>query len=207
MRLPCPEPSSHSSCWYNLQISQDLCYPSWHLIENKAIIISSWNINFGKYYTNTIYKWYWVISKDTWFYYRSWRLMLYNCDAREDSWESLGLQGDQTHQSSRKSTRGRTDVEAEAPIFWPPDRKSQIIGKDPDARKDLRQEEKGVTENEMVRWHHWLDGREFEHILGASEGKPGVLQSMGSQRAGYDWASEQQLLQWRPEGPSPPTWL
>ena len=80
---------------------------------------------------------------------------------------------------------GRTDAEAETPIFWPPDRKSQIIGKNPDAEKDLRQEEKGVTENEMVGWHHRL-GHEFEHILGASEGKPGVLQSMGSQRAGYD---------------------
>ena len=50
----------------------------------------------------------------------------------------------------------------------------------------MRQEEKGVTEDEIVGWHHLLDGHEFEHILGASEGKPGVLQSMGSQTAGYD---------------------
>ena len=56
---------------------------------------------------------------------------------------------------------GKTDVEAEAPILWPPDVKS-IIGKDPHAGKDWRQEEKGTTEDEMVGWHHWLDGREFE---------------------------------------------
>ena len=55
---------------------------------------------------------------------------------------------------------GRTD--AEAPILWPPDAKSQLIGKDPDVGKDWGQEEKGMTEDEMVGWHHWLDGDEFE---------------------------------------------
>ena len=57
---------------------------------------------------------------------------------------------------------GRTDVEAEAPILWPPDVKNWLIGKDPDAGKDWRQEEKGMTEHEMVGWHHWLNGHEFE---------------------------------------------
>ena len=57
---------------------------------------------------------------------------------------------------------GRTDVEAETPILWPPDAKNWLIGKDPDAGKDWRQEEKGMTEDEMVGWHHWLDGHEFE---------------------------------------------
>ena len=61
---------------------------------------------------------------------------------------------------------GRTDTEAETPILWPPDAKSQLIGKDPDAGKDWRQEEKGVTEDEMVGWHHWLKGHEFEQALG-----------------------------------------
>ena len=56
---------------------------------------------------------------------------------------------------------GRTDIEAEIPIFWPPDEKFQFIGKDPDAGKDWGQEEKGMTEDEMARWHHWLDGREI----------------------------------------------
>ena len=57
---------------------------------------------------------------------------------------------------------GRTDAEAEAPILWPPDTKSRLIGKDPDAGKDRRQEKKGTTENEMVGWHHPLNGHEFE---------------------------------------------
>ena len=57
---------------------------------------------------------------------------------------------------------GRTDVEAETPILWPSDGKSQLIGKDPDAGKDWRREEKGMTEDEMVVWHHWLNVHEFE---------------------------------------------
>ena len=57
---------------------------------------------------------------------------------------------------------GRTDVEAETPILWPPDAKSQFIWKDSDAGKDWGQEEKGTTEDEMVGWHHRLNGHEFE---------------------------------------------
>ena len=57
---------------------------------------------------------------------------------------------------------GRTDAEAEAPILWPPDAKNQLIGKDPDAAKDWRQEEKGTIEDEMVGYHHRLNGHEFE---------------------------------------------
>ena len=60
----------------------------------------------------------------------------------------------------------RIDAETEAPIIWPPDAKSQLIGKDPDVGKDGRQEEKGVTESEMVGWHHWLNGHEFERSPG-----------------------------------------
>ena len=56
---------------------------------------------------------------------------------------------------------GRTNAEAETPILWPPGMKSWPIWKDPDVGKDWRQEEKGMTEDEMVRWHHWLYGQEF----------------------------------------------
>ena len=59
---------------------------------------------------------------------------------------------------------GRTDAEAEAPIFWPPDVKSWLIRKDPDAGKDWKWEEKSTAEDEMVGWHHWLDGHEFEQL-------------------------------------------
>ena len=65
---------------------------------------------------------------------------------------------------------GRTEAEAETSVLWPPDGKSQLTGKDPDAWKDWRQEEKGTTEDEMVGWHHWLDGHEFEHVLGVGDG-------------------------------------
>ena len=60
---------------------------------------------------------------------------------------------------------GRTDAEAEAPIFWSPDAKSQLIGKDPDSGKHWRQEEKRAMEDEMVGWHHWHNGHEFEKTL------------------------------------------
>ena len=64
---------------------------------------------------------------------------------------------------------GWTDAEAEAPILWPPDAKSQFFGKDPDAGKAWGQE-KEVTEDEMVGWHHWLSGHEFEQTQGDNEG-------------------------------------
>ena len=63
---------------------------------------------------------------------------------------------------------GRTDAEAEAPVLWPRDVKSGLTGKDPDAGKDWGQEKKGMTEDEMVGWHHWLNGHEFEQIPGDS---------------------------------------
>ena len=66
---------------------------------------------------------------------------------------------------------GRTDAEAEAQILWPPDVKSWLIRKDPDAGKDWSQEQKGMTEDEMVRWHHWLNGHEFEQAPGVGDGQ------------------------------------
>ena len=64
---------------------------------------------------------------------------------------------------------GRTD--AEAPILWPPDEKNGLIGKDPDGGKDGRREENGMTEDEMVGWHHQLDGHECEQALGVDDGQ------------------------------------
>ena len=65
---------------------------------------------------------------------------------------------------------GRTDTEAEAPILWPPDAKSWLIGKDPDAGKDWRQKEKAAVEDEMVGWDHQLNRHEFEETPGDSDG-------------------------------------
>jgi len=65
----------------------------------------------------------------------------------------------------------RTDAEAEIPILWLTDAKNWLTWKDPDARKDWRQEEKGTIEDEMVEWHHWLNGHEFEQALGVGDGQ------------------------------------
>ena len=70
---------------------------------------------------------------------------------------------------------GRTDDEAEMPILWPPDAKSWLIWKDPDAGKDWRQEEKGITEDEMVGWHHWLNGHGFEWTPGVGDRQGGLV--------------------------------
>ena len=88
--------------------------------------------------------------------------MLLNFGFGEDSWESLGLQGDDTNLEEIQSWIFIEKIDAEAPILWLPDVKNWLSGKDPDAGKDWRQEEKGTTEDEMVGWHHQLDGQEFE---------------------------------------------
>ena len=70
---------------------------------------------------------------------------------------------------------GRTDAEAETPILWPPDAKSWLIGKDPDAGNDWRREEKGMTEDEMVGWHHQLNGHQFEKAPEVGDGQGGLV--------------------------------
>ena len=84
---------------------------------------------------------------------------------------------------------GRTDAEAEAPTLWPPDAKSWLIGKDPDAGKDWREEEKGMTEEEMAGWHHWLSGCEFEQTWGDSDDTAWLAADHG---VGHDLVTEQQ---------------
>ena len=70
---------------------------------------------------------------------------------------------------------GRTDAEAETPILWPPDAKSWHTGKDPDAGKDSGQEDKGTTEDEMVGWHHRLNGHGFGWTPGVGDGQGGLV--------------------------------
>ena len=72
-------------------------------------------------------------------------------------------------QNQHWRSTGSTDAETEAAMIWPPDVKSQLIRKDHDSGKDWRQEEKGTTEDEIVGWHHWLDGHEFEQTMGDDE--------------------------------------
>ena len=89
---------------------------------------------------------------------------------------------------------GRTDVEAETPILWPSDAKSQLTGKDPDARKDWRQEEKRMTEDEMVGWHHWLNEHEFEQAPGDGEGQGSLACCSPWGHKELDTTKQQQML-------------
>ena len=100
--------------------------------------------------------------------------------------------------SSHKVTQswifiGRIDAEDEAPIIWLPDAKRWLIGKDPDAGKDWGQDEKGTTEDEMVGWHHWLNGHEFEPAPGDGDRQGSlVCHSPWGNRVARVWLSEQQ---------------
>ena len=87
---------------------------------------------------------------------------------------------------------GRTDAEAETPVLWPPDAKIRPIGKDPDSGKDWGQEKKGTTEDEMARWHHWLNGCEFEWTSGVGDGQGGLAccDSWFRQGVRHDWVTE-----------------
>ena len=96
-------------------------------------------------------------------------LMLLSCGVGEDSWEPLGLQGDQPWDFF-----GRNDAKAETPVLWPLHVKSWLIGKDSDAGRDWGQEEKGRTEDEMAGWHHWLDGPESEWTPGVGDWQGGL---------------------------------
>ena len=103
-------------------------------------------------------------------------LMLLNCGVGEDSWESLGLQGDPTSPFCRRSVLGvhlKDWTKAETPILWPPV-KSWLIGKDPDAGRDWGQEAKETTEGEMARCHQRLDGHESEWTPGVGDGHRGL---------------------------------
>ena len=125
--------------------------------------------------------------------------MLLNCGVGEDSSESLGLQ-DSTNLKGNQSWifTGRTDAEAETPILWPPDAKNSLLGKDLDAGKDWRQEEKGTTEDEMVGWHQWLDGHEFEQAPGAGDGQGSLAYSnpwgCADMTEGLNWTEPIQIL-------------
>ena len=121
--------------------------------------------------------------------------MLLNCGVGEDSSPLDCKEIQPVHPKGDQSWRfiGRADAEAEAPILWPPDVKSWLTGKDPDARKGWRQEEKGTTEDAMVGWHSiQLNGHEFGWTPGVGDGQGGLamLQCMESQRVRHGWATE-----------------
>ena len=91
---------------------------------------------------------------------------------------------------------GRTNVEAETPILWPPDVKSWLIGRDSDAGRDWGQEEKGMAEEEMAGWHHWLNGHESEWTPGVGDGQGGLVcrDSWGRKESDTDWETELNIV-------------
>ena len=116
-------------------------------------------------------------------------LMVLDCCVGEDSWESLGLQGDPTSPFWRRWALdffGRNDAKAETPVLQSPHAKSWPIGKDSDAGRDWGQEEKGMTEGEMTWWTWvWVNSGSWWW-----RGRPGMVQFMGSQRVRLNWATE-----------------
>ena len=99
---------------------------------------------------------------------------------------------------------GRTDVEAETPILWPPDAKNWLIGKDPDAGKDWRREEKGTIEDQMVGEHHRLNGHEFEQAQGAGDGQGNLVCHSLPERKKSD---KTELLNWTVNTIKLQTWI
>ena len=110
-------------------------------------------------------------------------------------WDSKEIQPAHPKGNQSWIFTGRTDTEAETPILWPPDVKNWLIWKDPDAGKDWRWEEKGMTEDEMVEWHHWLNGHEFEQALGVGDRQRGLgcCSPWGQSRT---WLSDWTELNW-----------
>ena len=146
------------------------------------------------------------VSVGLWQKLKAEKLMLLNCGVGEDSWESLGLQGDPTCPFWRRSAQGifgRNDAKAETPVLWPPHVKSWLIGKDTHAGRDWGQEEKGTTEDEMDVWHHWLDGQSG-WIPGVGDGQRGLA-------CCYSWRCKEsymtELLNWSPVAYWAPTHL
>ena len=119
--------------------------------------------------------------------------MLLNCGVGEDSWEYLGCK--EIKLVNPKGNQSwifiwRDVAEAETPILWSPDVKNWLIGKDTDAGKDWTQE-KGMKEDEMVRWYHQLNRHEFEQALGVGDGQGSlVCCSQWSCRVRHDWVTE-----------------
>ena len=101
---------------------------------------------------------------------------------------------------------GRTDVEAETPILWPPNAKNWLIWKDPDAGKDWGQEEKGMTEDEMVGWHHQLNGHGFGWTPGVGDGQGGLACCIHAVTKSQTQLSDWTELKWTRRNPQIPRW-
>ena len=123
------------------------------------------------------------------------KLMLLNCGVGEDSWESLECMEIQpVHPKGDQSWTFIVRTDAETPILWPPAVKNWLTVKDPDAGKDRRQEEKWTIEDEMVGWRHWLNGHEFEQVLGFGDGQGSLMCCIHGATKSRTWLSNRTEL-------------
>ena len=145
-----------------------------------------YNQNYG---FSSSHVWMWELDNKKGWAWKNWCLWTVVEKTLESSLDSKEIQPVNPKGNQSWIFIERTDAEAEAPILWSAGAKTWLLGKDLDAGKDWRQE-KGTIEDTMVGWHHWLNG----HVWVSSKrwwrtGKPGMLQSNGSQRVGHDWTT------------------
>ena len=155
---------------------EDACYdqPRWHIKKQRRYFTNK-DLSSQTYGFSSSHVWMWELDYKKGCTPKNWCFWIVVLEKTLESpldckeIQPVHPKGDQSWIST-----ARTDVEAEAPILWPPDVKSWLIGKDPDAGKDWRQGEKGMTEDEMVGWHHWLNGHGFGWALGVGDGQGGL---------------------------------
>ena len=137
-------------------------HPRWH-IKKQRYYFANKGLSSQSYGFSSSHVWMWELDyKESWAL-KNWCFWMVVLEKTLES----PLDGKEIHPVHPKGNQlwifiGRTDVEAKTLILWTPDTKNWLTGQDPDAGKDWRQEEKGTTEDEMVGWHHRLNGREFE---------------------------------------------
>ena len=138
--------------------------PRWHIKKQKHYITNK-SLSSQSYGFSSSHVWMWEVDyKESWAL-KNWCFWIVVLEKTLESplyCKDIKLVNPKGNQSW--IVIGRTDAEAETPIFWPPDAKSRLTGKDPDAGKDWGQEAKGATEDEMVGWHHHLNGHEFRKL-------------------------------------------
>ena len=161
------------------------------ILKSRDITLST-KVHLVKAVVFPVVMWMWELDyKESWAPNNWWFWTVVLEKTIESPWDCKEIQPVHPEGNQSWIFIGRTDVEAETPILWPPHAKSWLIWKDPAAVKDWRREKKGTTEDEMLGWHPtqwtwvWINSRSWWWT-----GRPGVLQSVGLQRVRHDWATE-----------------
>ena len=143
--------------------------PRWHFKKQRHYFVNK-GLSSQGYGFSSSHIWMWELdSKESAFELWCWRRLL------RAPWTARRLNQSILKKISPEYALEGLILKLQTPILWPPDAKSWLIGKDPDTGKDWRQEEKGVAEDEMAGWHHWLGRHEFEQAPGDSEGQGSLV--------------------------------